>query len=131
MDLKLTKIIKINDNSSNDICCKHWQIAGEISLYKDDLITIDYWTAQGGNGPKFYSNDKNTSANIQLNSSDKAIINIEATSSYNKIIPADEREFTIEIYYRNHNHRRKSIFTYNINNNDQFIPKDHRLHLFE
>lgn len=48
------------------------------------------------------------------------------------LTPCEHRELIVEIYFKNSkNLRRKYIFTYYINNDEQFIFKDSKLHLLE
>ena len=78
------------------------------------------------------SHDKNHQTNIFLQNDDKFIINLDASTSYSIMTPCENREFIIEIYFKNYkNLRRKYIFTYYINNADEFIFKDSKLHLLE
>lgn len=132
MKLYLRDIKKLKDYSCNNSIRTDWKIVGEVSLSNEESITIDFWKLYGGVNTEYISHDKNYGTNIILKNDDKFIINLEASTSYSVMTPSEYKEFIVEIYFRNSkNLRRKYIFTYYIDNSDQFIAKDSKLHLLE
>ena len=132
MKLYLKAIKKLKEYSCNNSIRTHWKILGEVSLSNEESATICFWKLYGGVNTKYISHDKNHQTNIFLQNDDKFIINLDASTSYSIMTPCENREFIIEIYFNNYkNLRRKYIFTYYINNADEFIFKDSKLHLLE
>lgn len=132
MKLYLKAIKKLKEYSCNNSIRTHWKILGEVSLSNEESATICFWKLYGGVNTEYISHDKNHQTNIFLQNDDKFIINLDASTSYSIMTPCENREFIIEIYFKNYkNLRRKYIFTYYINNADEFIFKDSKLHLLE
>lgn len=132
MKLYLKAIKKLKEYSCNNSISTHWKILGEVSLSNEESATICFWKLYGGVNTEYISHDKNHQTNIFLQNDDKFIINLDASTSYSIMTPCENREFIIEIYFKNYkNLRRKYIFTYYINNDDEFIFKDSKLHLLE
>ena len=132
MKLYLKAIKKLKEFSCNNSIRAHWKILGEVSLSNEESATICFWKLYGGVNTEYISHDKNHQTNIFLQNDDKFIINLDASTSYSIMTPCENREFIIEIYLKNYkNLRRKYIFTYYINNADEFIFKDSKLHLLE
>lgn len=132
MKLYLKAIKKLKEYSCNNSIRTHWKILGEVSLSNEESATICFWKLYGGVNTEYISHDKNHQTNIFLQNDDKFIINLDASTSYSIMTPYENREFIIEIYFKNYkNLRRKYIFTYYINNADEFIFKDSKLHLLE
>ena len=132
MKLYLKAIKKLKEYSYNNSIRTHWKILGEVSLSNEESATICFWKLYGGVNTEYISHDKNHQTNIFLQNDDKFIINLDASTSYSIMTPCENREFIIEIYFNNYkNLRRKYIFTYYINNADEFIFKDSKLHLLE
>ena len=132
MKLYLKAIKKLKEYSCNNSIRTHWKILGEVSLSNEESATICFWKLYGGVNTEYISHDINHHTNIFLQNDDKFIINLDASTSYSIMTPCENREFIIEIYFNNYkNLRRKYIFTYYINNADEFIFKDSKLHLLE
>ena len=132
MKLYLKAIKKLKEYSCNNSIRTHWKILGEVSLSNEESATICFWKLYGGVNTEYISHDKNHQTNIFLQNDDKFIINLDASTSYSIMTPCENREFIIEIYFKNDKYlRRKYIFTYYINNADEFIFKDSKLHLLE
>ena len=132
MKLYLKAIKKLKEYSCNNSIRTHWKILGEVSLSNEENAKICFWKLYGGVNTEYISHDKNHQTNIFLQNDDKFIINLDASTSYSIMTPCENREFIIEIYFKNYkNLRRKYIFTYYINNADEFIFKDSKLHLLE
>lgn len=132
MKLYLKDIKKLKEYSCNNSIRTDWKILGEVSLSNEESATICFWKLYGGVDTEYISHDKNYGTNIVLQNDDKFIINLEASTSYSIMTPCEHRELIFEIYFKNSkNLRRKYIFTYYINNNDQFIFKNSKLHLLE
>lgn len=132
MKLYLKDIKKLNEYSCNNSIRTDWKILGEVSLSNEESATICFWKLYGGVNTEYISHDKNHETDIFLQNDDKFMINLNASTSYSIMTPCENREFIIEIYFKNYkNLRRKYIFTYYINNADEFIFKDSKLHLLE
>lgn len=132
MNLYLRDIQKLNEEKCNNCIQKHWKITGEVSLSNEENATITSWKLYGGVGTEYNSSNHTNSLNVLLKNSDVFVINMDVLSSYNKFTPSEDREFSVEIYFKNsRNLRRKYIFTYYINNDEQFILKTTRLHLLQ
>ena len=132
MKLYLKAIKNLKEYSCNNSIRTHWKILGEVSLSNEESATICFWKLYGGVNTEYISHDKNHQTNIFLQNDDKFIINLDASTSYSIMTPCENREFIIEIYFNNYKIlRRKYIFTYYINNADEFIFKDSKLHLLE